>query len=357
MRHSSQIATSVTVGIDLGDRHSQVCVFDETGRIVEEARLATTPEAFDRRFRGSQRMRIAIEAGTHSPWVSRQLGELGHDVIVANPRKLRLIYENESKTDRVDAEYLGRIARVDPKLLAPIQPRGKEAQVDRGLLHSRDALVRTRTLLVNHVRGTVKSLGQRLPSCSTESFPAKVAASIPKELWPALSPVLDTIGALNQKIRKLEKLIEKTASKTYPETAVLMQVHGIGSITALAYVLTIEDPTRFKKSRSVGSYVGLRPRKSESGDSDPQLRITKAGDALLRRLLVQAGHYILGPFGPDSDLRRWGLAIAQRGGKNAKRRAVVAVARKLAVLLHRLWLTGEVYEPLRNAKRSTPTAA
>jgi transposase len=336
--------------MDLGDKHSQICVLDGEGAVVEEARIPTTKAAFERRFRGAGPQRIALEAGTHSPWVSRLLTEWGHDVLVANPRKLRLIYENESKTDRVDAEYLARVARLDPKLLAPIEPRSEAVQRDRALARARDALVRARTALVNQVRGTVKSHGERIRACPAESFAKKARAQLPEELSPALTPLLEVIEDLTRRIRDYEKRIEET-SERYPETRTLRQVPGVGPITALVYVLTIEDPRRFKRSRAVGSYLGLRPRKSESGRADPQLRITKTGDGFLRRLLVQAAQWTLGPFGHDTDLRRWGLVLAARGGKNAKKRAVVAVARKLAVLLHRLWITGEPYVPLRAAKQ------
>jgi transposase len=351
MDNRSNVTGFTATGMDLGDKHSQVCVLDEAGVVIEEARIATTKAALERRFRGVEPQRIAIEAGTHSPWVSRLLKEYGHDVMVANPRKLRLIFENESKNDRVDAEYLARVARLDPKLLAPIEPRGEEAQRDRAILRARDALVRARTALVNQVRGTVKSHGARIRKCSAESFAKQAAAQIPEDLAPALTPLLEVIDDLTRRIRDFEKRIE-TVSERYPETRVLRRVPGVGPITALAYVLTIDDPRRFKRSRSVGSYLGLRPRKSESGQADPQLRITKAGDGFVRKLLVQAAQWTLGPFGHDTDLRRWGLALAERGGKNAKKRAVIAVARKLAVLLHRLWITGTTYVPLRPAEQS-----
>jgi transposase len=203
--------------------------------------------------------------------------------------------------------------------------------------------------MVNHVRGTVKGFGARLPKCSTPSFPQKVLEHIPEDLRPGLEPVLETIQLITQQIRKYDKTIDRLAREKYPEALHLTEVGGVGALTALAYVLTLEDPGRFAKSRTVGAYLGLRPRQRDSGEQRPQLHITKAGDVFLRQLLVGSGHYILGPFGPDSDLRRWGLALAERGGKNAKKRAAVAVARKLAVLLHRLWVTAEVYEPLRNS--------
>jgi transposase len=340
----------VTVGLDLGDRHIQVCVLDEAGEVIEEGRVATKPAALRRRFSGADPLRMVLEAGTHSPWVSRLLAELGHEVIVANPRKLRLIYQNDSKSDRVDAEYLARVGRLDPALLSPLTHRGADTQADLALLRSRNALVRARTRLISHARGTTKSLGARLPACSSATFVRKVEPCVPAELAPALAPVLAVIAMLSDEICALDEKIEEMAKERYPETALLTQVAGVGTLTATVYVLTLEDPQRFPRSRSVGSYLGLRPRQRDSGSLQPQLRITKAGDEHLRWLLVGAAHYILGPFGPDTDLRRWGLGLAAQGGRAGKKRAAVAVARKLSVLLLRLWVSGEVYEPLRNAR-------
>jgi transposase len=343
--------TTLTVGLDVGDRYVQVCVLDEAGEVVEESRLPTKAAALERRFAASDRMRMVLEAGAHSPWLSRLLQELGHEVLVANPRKLRLIYMNDSKSDRVDAEYLARIGRLDPSLLAPLRHRSAETQQDLALLRSRSCLVRARTQLITHVRGSVKSFGSRLPRWGAEAFARKAEAQIPEELEPALSPVLRAITQLSEEIKTLDEQIEKTAEERYPETRLLTQVPAIGTLTAQCFMLTIEDPARFPKARAVASYVGLRPRQADSGTISPQLRITKAGDEHLRWMLVVAAQRILGPLGSDSDLRRWGLALAAKGGKNGKKRAVVAVARKLAVLLLRLWQTGEAYEPLRNAKR------
>ncbi len=342
--------TQVTVGLDLGDRYCQICVLDEAGEVTEEGRVATKPEALHRRFSGTDPLRIVLEAGTHSPWVSRLLSAWGHEVIVANPRKLRLIYQNDSKSDRVDAEYLARVGRLDPALLSPLTHRGPETQADLALVRSRNVLVRARTRLVSHARGTTKSLGGRLPACASDAFVRKAGPCVPEELTPALAPVLAMIANLSEEIRALDEKIEEMAKERYPETALLAQVPGVGTLTATVYVLTVQDPERFPRSRAVGSYLGLRPRQADSGALSPQLRITKAGDEHLRWLLVGAAHYILGPFGPDSDLRRWGLKLAEPGGKRGKKRAVVAVARKLSVLLLRLWQTGEVYEPLRNAR-------
>jgi len=344
----SKDGSDMTIGVDLGDRWSRLCVLDEHGEVCEEGRIATTVHAMRKRFSTEVPCRVVIEVGTHSPWVQHLLQRLGHDVITAHTQSVRLIYGGTSKDDRLDAERLARLARVDPKLLHPIRHREGAVQADLAVIRGRHVLVGCRTKLVNHVRGIVKSMGLRLPRCSSESFSRRALEELPKELKPVLLPVLETIAAVTRKIRQYNRRIENLASEQYPETEVLRQVPGIGPVTALSFVLTLEDPARFRSSRSVGAYLGLRPRRSQSGDTDPELRITKAGDHDLRRLLVGAAQYILGPFGPDTDLRRWGLALAARGRKNAKKRAVVAVARKLAVLLHRLWITAEVYEPLRD---------
>jgi transposase len=350
----------MTAGLDLGDKYSYLCLIDtQSGEVMEESRLRTTPEALKRRFSSERSpMRVAIEAGTHSPWVSRVLEECGHEVLVANPRKIRLIYTNKRKTDEIDAENLARLARLDPKLLYPLKHRTEDSQAHMAIIRSREALVSCRTQLVNHVRGAVKSFGARLPKCPARSFHNKAPEHIPQALWPALEPILETIGSLTERIREYDRQLESVCQEHYPETNLLRQVEGVGPLTALTFVLTLEDPSRFAKSRSVGAYLGLVPATDQSGESDPQMRITKEGDEMLRRLLVGSAHYILGPFAKeDSDLRRHGEKIASRGGKNAKKRAAVAVARKLSVLLHRLWVTAELYDPLYNAHRRGDLAA
>lgn len=333
------------VGIDLGDKYSHLTTIDQDGQLVEESRLQSTRQAFERRFSNTGRCRIAMEVGSHSRWASHLLNELGHDVLVANARKLRAIYDNPRKGDRADAETLARLARLDPKLLSPIHHRSPQAQADLAVIRSRDALVRSRTKLINHVRGMVKASGTRLPCCSAASFSTKVAGAIPDSMQPSLLPILEIIGSVTREIREYDRKIEQLCEERYPETRHLQQIAGVGSLTALAFVLTLETPDRFRKSRDVGPALGLVPKRDQSGDQDPQLRITKCGDPYLRQLLVHSAHYILGPFGPDCDLRRWGMKLAERGGKNAKKRALVAVARKLAVLLHHLWKTGETYHP------------
>lgn len=352
-RIGTGMAAKMTIGLDLGDRHSYFYALESSGDNIESGRVQTTRSALEKRFRSCEAARVVIEAGTHSPWVSRLLADCGHEVLVANPRKLALIAQNDSKNDPVDAELLARLGRVDPQLLSPIEHRGVQAQADLAVIRARDAVVAARTQLVNHVRGAVKSLGARMASCSTRSFAQKAASQLPTELRFALEPLLEVIGAMTEQINGYDHQIEDACREKYPETELLRQVSGVGAVTSLAFVLTLENPHRFARSRAVGSFLGLRPGQDKSGAQDPELRITKGGDRLLRRLLVGSAQYILGPFGPDCDLRRWGLKLASRGRKNAKKRAVVAVARKLAVLLHRLWVGAEVYEPLHQGQ---PTA-
>ena len=340
--------SAVYVGIDLGDRTSRVCVLAEGGEVVEESQVRTTPEGMRRFFGRPETMRVALEVGTHSPWVSGLMEELGHEVWVANPRQLPLISQSTRKNDRADAETLARLLRADPKLLRPIQPRPQETLRELGLVRGRATLVRARTALVNALRGTAKSAGVRLPECSTARF-ARAAREAVEPLGPGAMAMLTAVGALTEQIGACDREVEG-ACERYPETAVLRKVPGVGSVTALTYVLTVGDPKRFRSSREVGSYLGMRPKQDQSGKQDRQLRISKEGDGYLRQLLVGSAQYVLGPFGPDSDLKRWGKKLAERGGGNGKKRAVVAVARKLSVLLHALWKTGEVYEPLRQAR-------
>jgi transposase len=285
--------SKLTVGLDMGDRFTQVCVLDEDGEMQEEGRVATTPRAFKQRFAAMPAARLVLEAGTHSLWASRLLGELGHEVIVANPRMLRFIYGNDTKNDRADANYLARVGKLDSGLLHPIVHRSEEVMAHRALLRSREALVNGRARLITHARTLVKPFGFKLPHCSTTAFVNKVQEHIPEILAPALGPVLSIISALTGQIRELDAKIEALAQETYQETALLSQVPGVGTLTAFAFVLTIEDPNRFPRARAVGSYLGLRPRQDESGTLKPQLHITKAGDRLLRHLLVECAQYML----------------------------------------------------------------
>lgn len=346
MSKATTIRRRVTIGLDVSDRYCHVCVLDVRGEIEREDRIRTTPAAVGSWFARYAHARVVLEVGPHSPWLSRLLKGQGHEVVVANPRRVRLIAEAERKSDRIDAETLARLGRADPKLLRPIEHRGEAAQQDLALLRVREGLVRSRTKLIQCARGLAKSFGVRLPTSSTPSFAKRVREGGLEALFPGLEVLLHQCDELTASIRQLDREIERLGRERYPETQRLRQVAGVGPITSLAFVLTIEDPHRFAKSRSVGAYLGLTPRQRDSGDARPELAITRRGDEFMRRLLIEAAHYTLGPFGPDSQLRRFGLRLLGQGGARAKKRAVAAVARKLATLLHRLWVTGEGYHAL-----------
>lgn len=336
------------VGVDISDRSCEIAVLDAAGNDLETAKVATTEDAVRRFFRNLEPSRVAMEVGTHSPWMSRIVEELGHEVYVANARKLRAIWDSDFKSDRTDARLLAEIVLFRPALLRPIKHRGDAARLDLMLIRSRAALVKVRTSLINHIRGTVKAFGGRLTSSDAVQFHNRID-EVPEPLRELLDPVMKLLKETTAWIRGYEERIVKQLESD-PEAARLLQVPNVGPITVLAYMNTIEDPNRFPNGRKVACYLGLVPRRDQSGEQDRQLRITKAGDRSLRALLVQCANSTLKPRSGDSDLKRWGLALAERGGKNAKKRAVVAVARKLSVLLLKLWRTGAKYEPFRGAR-------
>ena len=343
----------LTVGVDLGDQWSHYCILGLEGETLAEGQLRTTQQHITEFFQALNAARVVFEVGTHSPWMQEVICGCGHEVLVANPRLMEGSKRRKRKNDRIDANKLARLGRVDPQSLHPMQHRSREVRQDLVVLRARDALVAARTELINATRGLVKSMGSRLPKCSSPSFAQKAEETVPVEIREALLPLVRMAATLSDCIQGYDEKIEKLGREKYGHTALLRQVKGVGPITALAYVLTLENPDRFVKSRDVGPYLGLVPKQEDSGESQPQLGISKAGDTMMRRLLVGSAHYILGPFGPDTDLRRYGLRLCERGGKNAKKRAAVAVARKLAVLLHCLWVSGEVYEPLRQGMSAT----
>ncbi len=338
-------------GCDLGDDFSHVCVLDSGGEVVKRLKVSTNRESFTKAFAAidGEKFRVVVEAGTHSRWVSVLLKLFGHEVLVANPRRLKLISQSNDKSDRVDAERLARLGRADPGLLSPIEHRSDASQNNLMAIKMRRLLVETRTSLINFVRGTAKAQGIKLKKCESECFARRAASQLPEEFAATLKPILDNIDHVCDRIDELDTTIETRDAKS-AEVQALTQITGVGVLTAQTFIYTLDKADRFKRSRDVGAYLGLTPRRSQSGKADPQLRITKAGDGYLRSLLVNCAHYILGHHGRDCDLRRHGERIAKDGGKNAKKRAVIAVARKLAVLLHRLWTTGEVYQPIGYGK-------
>jgi transposase len=346
----------LTIGLDLGDLTSCYCILGEAGEIVSEGQLPTSKAGLDSLFAKMPSSRVALEVGTHSPWVSRHLAGLGHEVIVANPHKLKLITQSVRKNDRIDAQTLARLARVDPQLLSPIRHRGEQAQADLAVIRARAKLMEARTELINCARGLAKPMGERLKKCDADQVSEPLADGLSEALQNVIRPLLKGIEAISQQLAVYDQKIAAIA-KRYPEIELLTPVYGVGTLIALTYVLTLEDAQRFGHSRDVGPFLGLRPKQRDSGQSQPELGITKAGDGLLRSLLVQAAHCILRKGAPESDLRDWGIGHLGNGGKNAKRRTLVAVARRLAVLLHTLWANGVVYDPLYNRKAAEAAKA
>jgi transposase len=299
---------------------------------------------------------VVMEVGTHSPWISRVAKQAGHEVLVANAREISYVSKSSRKSDKVDAESLARLGRADLNLLCPIHHRGEKAQSALAVIRARAALVAARTKLINSVRGIAKAMGERLKACDANLVSVALLDGCSEAVQAALRGQLTAVEQLTVCIRSYDDQIAKSA-EDYPETGALEQVYGVGRLVSMTYVLTLDDPERFRRSREVGPYLGLRPRESQSGDRQPQLRITKEGDRCLRTLLVQSAQCVMRKNAPDSDLKRFGERIASRGGKNARKRAVVAVARKLAVLLHLLWSTGQVYDPLYNGSREAVAEA
>lgn len=336
------------VGMDLGNRYTHYCVVDSAGEVVERGRFTTTAAALRKWSQGHPGASVAMETGGPTRWMALALREAGHEVVVGNARRLRAISQHERKCDDRDAELLARLLRSDPALLSPVEGFLERDVTSLATVRARAHLVEQRTAMINHVRGVARSAGARLRSCDASRF-HHLREDLPEALRVALEPVMDLIEMLNEKIVGLDQTIEELCANTYPETAALRTIPGIGPVTALYFILVIANPERFDHPRDVAAYVGLVPRRDQSGDSDRQLRISKTGDTYLRRLLVIAAHSILGRWGKDSALRDWGLHKAS-GGRSAKKRATVAVARKLAVLMLRLWRSQESFNPWPNGE-------
>ena len=334
-------------GIDLHAEYSQVCILDDEGEVMETSCVRTSQKVLERFFSRAP-MRVAMEAGGTSPWVSRLLGSLGHEVVVCSPRRVRLIAESTLKNDKVDAEVLARLVRLDPEFLKPIQHRSEQAQLLRGNLKVRSAMVEARTKWINTIRGLLRSFGYKVSGKAPHTFAERVdRMKLPSELRAVIEPLLAQLDLLSGEIERRNQHLEEMV-KDLPEVAHLREIPGVGPVVATYFVLTIDDPDRFKRSRDVAAFFGLRPSMRKSASTTHFGRITKEGDPEMRRLLVQAAHACL-LTKADCELKRWALALAERKGKG---KAVVALARKLAVLMHRLWVTGEVYQALPNTEAS-----
>ena len=340
----------LTIGLDLGDRNSRYCILDEAGAVASEGSLPTTKTGLDSLFEKMPSSRVALEVGTHSPWVSRHLAQWGHEVIVANPHKVKLITQSVRKNDRIDARQLARLARVDPKLLSPIRHRGEQAQADLAVIRARAELVEARTALINWARGLAKPMGERLKACDADQVGPELgeAGRGGANGHPAAAEERGGDHATDRGVRSADRADRETVSGDEVTDAGLrsgdadrVDVHaddrGCGAVRA--------QPGRGSVSGAAAEATGQRGEPAGTGDQ-------QGGGWADAAAVGASGAVHLRRGAPDSDLRAWGLSKAERGGKNAKRRAVVAMARKLAVLLHRLWVTGEVYDPQYNRKRA-----
>lgn len=347
MKQVSVKVPSRSIGLDLSDEKSSFCMIDGRGKITCEGQVETEAPSLRRVFGKLEASRIILEASPQCHWVAKLLRSFGHEVIVVNPRRLQLISESASKTDRNDARMLARIGRLDVGMLQPVHEKSDATLAVRMEMRARAQLVAMRTRLINIVRSDMKTLGHKAPSCSADAFHEK--AHIPEILRAALAPLLRMLAALQEEIERFARALNSHCDRLAP-TAIFREIHGVGPVLSLGYTMAIEDPKRFKSSRLVGAYFGLTPKSFQSGKSDPCLRISKQGDRAVRSLLVTAATHILKRSAPDSDLKRYGTRIALSGTRRDRARARVAVARKLAVLMHRLWSTGELYEPLRSSQ-------
>ncbi|MEN0065658.1 MAG: IS110 family transposase [Myxococcota bacterium] len=334
--------SAVSVGLDVGDRWTYFCAVDHGGIVLQEGRVPSTTQGLNGIIKTFRRAQWVMEAGTHSFWMDRHLCGSGIENIVVNPRRLKAVSDSLRKTDRSDAAMLALLGMFNPKLLWQVRHRSYDSQLGLGLLKVREQLVRTRTKLINTIRGLVKSFGARLRSCDTARF-HKLRLDVPDGLREVVEPLFDVIETLQTKIGELDNQILQLAQSN-PASERLMSVPGVGPITSLAFVLVIDDPTRFAKTRQVGAYLGLTRRIDQSGDSNRELAITKAGDKMLRKLLVQCSHLVLRDKAPDNALKQWGLRLLDRGGRGARGKAVVAVARKLATLLLSLWKKNQTFQ-------------
>jgi len=340
------------VAMDLSDKANEFCAVDEAGRKTAAGKVPNTPEGiscFFAQFDKRTDVTAVIEAGTCSPWISHIIKSFGHKLIVANPRKVRAIWDTANKTDERDAELLARLGRVDPSLLKPIKHRSMDEQFDLSTARLRETLVQTRSKLSNCVKSTLKSLGVILEKRIEPTYlPTRLPLLLGKEHLDLVQPMLAAIAGINAQIKRYDEKIVGLCAK-YPECVRLTTIKGVGALTAVVFRLTISDPERLVRTRDVGPYLGLIPKRDQSGEVDKRLGISKAGDKLCRTMLIRAANYIIGSFGADSDLRRFGTRIKNKGGKAPTKRAACAVARKLAVTMLAMWKSGEDYQPFRFA--------
>jgi transposase len=346
---SKDISQETILGLDVSEKFIRWCEISAEGVLEGDGRFRNNREQLVRHF-SRERVAVALEVGSHSRWIAKELSALGHEVLVLDPRRLKLISGSVYKDDKLDAERLAVLTRTSWRLLKTVQPRAEGDQRALSLVRARATLVEMRTKAVNAVRGLLKPYGVRIGKTGrSPKFRAEALRVMPAELAEILDPMLQSIESLNAAITDLDRQVEDYLPKLAGDAMHLLEIDGVGALTLLYFVALVGDPYRFEKNRTIGSYLGLCPKRDDSGDRTSELGITKAGDRYMRALLANCASHILGPFGKDCDLRRGGLRVAGQSAKRGpKKRAKTAVSRKLAVLMLSLWKTGEQYDPDRN---------
>ena len=347
-----------TIGMDVSDRKTQVCVMAKTGatpKIVMETTIPTTKDGLAK-FLSTQdgAAPVAFETGMHCRWMSEVAEGMGFKVYVANPCRLRMITESKTKNDVNDARMLARIALSDPGLLHPVKLRGPEHQKMLNLHEMRNLLVKQRTGIVVQLRAIAKSMGFRIAKCQAAGF-----HNLDRKAWPEgfrdiAWPMLKNLEQLAVTIKTYEKQIRELAETPTFKAQVerLMEIRYVGLFVATGFIaVTGGDMDRFEKPRDIGPWLGVTPRQDQSGDIDRQCHITKAGSKMLRWKLAECAQRVLQKNSADTDLKVKGLRICARGGKIAKGKSITAVARGLAVLMvAMLKKPNEQYVPLSDAK-------
>jgi transposase len=327
-------------GLDLAKRASRYCIVDDARVVLREGNVRNTEKDLSRVFEGPP-MRVAMEASGNSFWMADRLRAMGHEVVVADPNRTKAIGAGLIKNDKLDARWLARLCQAD--MLARVNVPSFEQRMARLPFTSRDAMVRARTRLLNTARGMLASEGINVPAARPGRFVALVhdlRPSVPPELYQAVVPLLDALAALNGFIVDETRAMQARAD-TDPTMRLLQTIPGVGPVAASAFVSSIADPARFSSGRDVGAFLGLVPRLYESGKISRKGAITKCGNSQTRWALTMAASALL-LAKTDSHLQRWANELAQRIGR---KKACVAVARKLASIMWAVWKAGRPFEP------------
>jgi transposase len=325
------------VGLDVSLKQTSICVVDQAGSVVREGVVDSDPELIAAfvRSKAPGALRIGLETGPTTTWLWTELKRLGLPVICIDARHAKAVLKMQiNKSDRNDAAGIARIMQTG--WFKEVRVKTIDSHLIKALLVSRALLVKIKRDLENQIRGLLKNLGLIIGRAKFNVFAVRAEELIEDrpELEAVIKPLLAARKAIEGQVADLDRKVLKLARHDV-QVRRLMTVPGVGPVTALCFKATIDDPTRFKRSRSVGAYVGLTTRRHASGEVDWSGRISKCGDAMLRMYLFEAAGVLLTRVPKWSALKAWGIRLAKRNGL---RKAKVAVARKLAVILHRMWI-------------------